>query len=245
MDTGRPTVPPFVRFLDGMLRQVKARAGIPHMPGEDPGVSVTFSLEIQIFGKDSVGQKRKLEVTFDVVKIGWYEMYQDTEIERLYHEFVEKIGPELAHNSEEWACLQCGLPATDIAWISLYTSKIHKRCTILISAGCKTCAIKMQRWTPNIVEVYNRRAGRADDDQSGINTILRPSALSGGFSGACLTCDKDPATAGMSRCGRCKLARSVRIHYDFQSLTIATFADIAGTVNPLARNSHAVQLIHG
>ncbi|KAJ6506604.1 hypothetical protein C8R45DRAFT_1175662 [Mycena sanguinolenta] len=170
---------------------------------------VTFSMEIQIVGKDSLGLTRKLDIIFDVVKIGWYEVYQETEIETLYREFVEKVGPEVAHSSDEWACLECGLPATDIAWMSLYTvlEDLFKRCIILISAGCKKCARKMQRATPKLAEIYNQSC--ADDDQSSsaaVNTMARPNALSGGLSSACLACHNEPALSGMLRCGKCKLA---------------------------------------
>ncbi|KAF7344911.1 MYND-type domain-containing protein [Mycena venus] len=217
METGRPTVPPLLRMFDTMLRDVKARAGIPNQPGEDPGVSVTFTLEIQIVGKDSLGQKRKVEITFDVVTIGWYDIYEDTEIESLYREFVEKIGPELTHNSDKWACLECGLPATDIAWVSVYTvvEYFYKRCTILIRTGCETCAAKMQRATPKILvtEIHNRRQGAGDSKSpTAIGTIPRPDALGGGLSGGCLTCCKElqstaASASSMSRCGKCKLVR--------------------------------------
>ncbi|KAJ6506599.1 hypothetical protein C8R45DRAFT_922781 [Mycena sanguinolenta] len=435
MDTRTLAVGPFIQFLDGIVRSAQARAGIPNMPGEDPG-------------------KETLEITFDIVKIGWYDIYHDTEIETRYREFVEAIGPELTHTVSfrptvhgvspvtskfgsgpnrigigstpnsgntihtyktiEFYCLlslsigsepnsgkvqhyvvhvlqgnfsfvvlsfsmgtENIFDNSDVAMVSLKLEKmvadyflipqelefdllpspclsiakmlefpiplqssvitgcqsaqffskelpdltdsdlqirlprlpipdaktIHRlladdegpvdaappalgrgqrkklaarrylgpfgkstnraspshspkvfssraavtrhvfpRQTLLgchsipqkftnaapfwlvlvldsspylnnlgklqkISAGCKTCAVKMRLWTPKIVETYNRRAGRADDEQSGINTIQSPSALSGGFSSACLTCGKDPATAGMSRCGKCKLAR--------------------------------------
>jgi hypothetical protein len=49
-----------------------------------------------------------VEIEFEVVKIGWYEIYENTEIETLYREFIERIGPELRHNSEGWGCYQCG-----------------------------------------------------------------------------------------------------------------------------------------
>ncbi|KAJ6506621.1 hypothetical protein C8R45DRAFT_1208676 [Mycena sanguinolenta] len=203
MDTGRPTVPPILRMFDGVLRHIQAEAGIPSQPGENPGVSVTFSLEVHIIGLDSSGQKRTLEITFDVVKIGWYEMYQQTEIETLYCEFVEKIGPELTHNSNEWVCRECGLPANDIAWMSMYTTQLHRRCTVLISPGCRKCARRMERGALRVSEgIQNRRSA---DDDTAINIITRPSALSGGFSSTCLTCRK-PAT-GMLRCGNCKLVR--------------------------------------
>jgi hypothetical protein len=96
-----------------------------------------------------------VNISFEVVKIGWFEMYQEEEIETLYRNLIETIGPELMHNSEEWACFQCGVyqirlfpggtvihaiidsdPATDISWISIYTQgeKVYKRCKIIVSS---------------------------------------------------------------------------------------------------------------
>ncbi|KAJ6506605.1 hypothetical protein C8R45DRAFT_970095 [Mycena sanguinolenta] len=236
MDPGRPTVPPILRLLDGLFRHVKASARIPNMPGEDPGGSVTFTLEIQIIGLNSLGQKRQLQITFDVVKMGWYDIYDDTEIETRYRDFVETVGPELAHNSDEWACLECGLPAVDIAWMSVYSKQSHERCTILISAGCKGCAVEMQNSVPKIVsEIHNQRRGRGADDDNDINTIPRPSALSGRLSTACLTCRKDPATSGMSRCGKCKLARYCSA--DCQTQDWTRHKTVCGKIRAVSRTS--------
>jgi hypothetical protein len=61
-----------------------------------------------------------VDITFEVVKIGWYEIYYDEEIDVLYREFIASIGPELAHNSEAWACLGCGgerLVSSEERWI--------------------------------------------------------------------------------------------------------------------------------
>lgn len=49
-----------------------------------------------------------MDINFEIVKIGWYEIYVDKEIETLYRDFIERIGPELTRNSEEWACTLCG-----------------------------------------------------------------------------------------------------------------------------------------
>lgn len=93
-----------------------------------------------------------MDITFEVVKIGWYEIYCDEEIDALYREFIASIGPELAHNCEAWACLGCGgerlrfrlkndgylvnlnsgRPAPQTGWVSLYTEKIKKRCSIIV-----------------------------------------------------------------------------------------------------------------
>ncbi|KAJ7224932.1 hypothetical protein B0H12DRAFT_1328794 [Mycena haematopus] len=210
-----------VGALDTMLRTGKAKAGIPNMPGENPGESVTFTLEIKIVGcphshiKDSLGQKRNVEITFDVVKVGWYDIFTDTEIETSYREFIERIGPELMHNSEKWACLQCDLPATDIDWTSMYTASEHlyQRCTIIITAACDTCAAKMQRAAPKMVEMYNRRRGTGySKSPITFGTIPRPNALGSGLSSGCLICRKElqstvTSRSGMSRCGKCKLVR--------------------------------------
>lgn len=97
-----------------------------------------------------------MDIIFEVVKIGWFEMYQEEEIETLYRNLIETIGPELMHNSEEWACFQCGMyqmrffcrrivihgiidsdrPAADISWISIYTQgeNVYKRCKIIVSS---------------------------------------------------------------------------------------------------------------
>ena len=90
-------------------------------------------------------------MTFEVVKIGWYEAYTEEEIETLYGEFIESIVPELKHNSDTWKCVECGpclylllksrslmdsdLPATDIGWMSIYSQdeEIFNRCTIVVS----------------------------------------------------------------------------------------------------------------
>jgi hypothetical protein len=50
MDTGRPKVQPFMRLFDGLTRRIQVEAGIPFEPEEDPGVSITFMLEVQIIG---------------------------------------------------------------------------------------------------------------------------------------------------------------------------------------------------
>jgi hypothetical protein len=50
MDTGRPTVLPLMRILDAIVRKVRAEAGVPYQPEEAPGVSVTFTLNVQIVG---------------------------------------------------------------------------------------------------------------------------------------------------------------------------------------------------
>jgi hypothetical protein len=50
MDTGRPTVPPLFRLMDGFMQSIQEQAGIPYAPHEDPGVSITFTPEVQIIG---------------------------------------------------------------------------------------------------------------------------------------------------------------------------------------------------
>ncbi|KAJ7123375.1 hypothetical protein C8R44DRAFT_875581 [Mycena epipterygia] len=180
-------------------------AGIPTQPGEDPGVSITFSMDVQIFGKN-----QSVEILFDVVAIGWYEIYENTEIETLCRELIKRIGPELTHNSETWACLECGGVATDIEWLSTYThaEMIYKRCKILISAACKKCARKMQRASLKFTAEHN--AKNTGKYSTVFGTIPRPDGLSGGLSGACLTCRKEQTAAPeftMSRCAKCKLVR--------------------------------------
>ncbi|KAJ7473685.1 hypothetical protein B0H11DRAFT_2036878 [Mycena galericulata] len=146
-------------------------------------------------------------MTFEVVKIGWYEMYTEEEIETLYHEFIASIVPELKHNSETWKCFECDLPATDIDWMSIYSQgeEIFNRCKIIISPGCKKCVRKMQKWSPKIAEEHNQNSS-----SSVANTFPRPDGMSGGLSGTCLTCrNEDTAVPEfhMSRCGKCKLVR--------------------------------------
>jgi hypothetical protein len=53
-------------------------------------------------------KNQRMDINFEIVKIGWYEIYVDKEIETLYRDFIERIGPELTRNSEEWACTLCG-----------------------------------------------------------------------------------------------------------------------------------------
>ncbi|KAJ7624066.1 hypothetical protein DFH06DRAFT_1142621 [Mycena polygramma] len=203
----RPTVPPLMRLLSRTLSSVTERAGIPARPGEVPGYSATFSLEVQILGKHD----RQVVISFDVVTVGWYDIYQDSEIEEHYRDLLERIGPELSHNSETWACLECDLPATDIGWFSMYhtTQQPYKRCTIMISPGCKKCARRMRKWTPKIIQKAN--ADRPGPSSILWDTIPRPNGMSEGLSGACLTCRKAETAASefpMSRCAKCKLVRA-------------------------------------
>ncbi|KAF7373933.1 hypothetical protein MSAN_00605700 [Mycena sanguinolenta] len=171
MDTRRH----IIRMFDEML---KATAGIPSMSHQDSEVSVTLTLNVQIIGRDSLGQPRKLEITFNVVNIGRHEIY-DPRMEPLYRAFVEEIGPELTHTSDEWACLECALPATDTVWFLMYTPQIPNPGSILIGAGCKTCALKMRRATPKAVQIANRLCGVNDDQLPpyASNILLPPSAL--------------------------------------------------------------------
>lgn len=50
MDTGRPKVPPPMHMFDYLLRHIQSEGGLPNLPGQDPGVSVTFSMDVQIIG---------------------------------------------------------------------------------------------------------------------------------------------------------------------------------------------------
>ncbi|KAJ7314246.1 hypothetical protein DFH08DRAFT_972988 [Mycena albidolilacea] len=144
-------------------------------------------------------------ITFEVVKIGWYEIYCDEEIDALYREFIASIGPELAHNSEAWACLGCGgRPAPQTGWVSLYTEKINKRCSIIIRPQCEECMPKLQDTTRRSLEVLEAKEGLT------WNTIPMPDSMSNGLSGACLTCRKEHTAApdfAMLRCAKCKLVR--------------------------------------
>ncbi|KAJ7770042.1 hypothetical protein B0H16DRAFT_1452406 [Mycena metata] len=148
----------------------------PEWPGEVKGVSVTFSLENQT-----------VDISFDVETVGWYEIFEQAEIERLYRELVERIGPELTHNSEEWKCEHCGRAANEFQWLSVYTEleKMCRRGTII-------------------------RGQKALGESTVVNTIPRPDGL-GPPSGACITCHKDPEAETelfiMSRCAKCKLVR--------------------------------------
>ncbi|KAJ7624058.1 hypothetical protein DFH06DRAFT_1340092 [Mycena polygramma] len=108
--TGRPTVSPMWQMLDGFVQGIMAENGIQPQEGEVPGVRATFTLEVNIHGKT-----KRVDILFDVVTVGWYDMYQDTEIEALYRDLIERIGPEISQNSEAWTCLNCDLPPTDIA----------------------------------------------------------------------------------------------------------------------------------
>ncbi|KAJ6596240.1 hypothetical protein DFH09DRAFT_1272764 [Mycena vulgaris] len=206
MDTGRRTVPPLMRLLDGFMRGIEEKAGIPYQPEEVPGVSITFTLEVKI-----IGRNQRVDLSFEIVKIGWYEIYEDKEIETLYREFIERIGPELTHNSEEWACWECCRPATDISWLSLYRSgeKIYNRCTIIIGPACETCAPKLQKSTLKFVQDENNR--NTDDSSTILGTILKPNGISK-LSGSCLGCrEEQPAdpeyTKPLARCSKCKLVR--------------------------------------
>ncbi|KAJ7465605.1 hypothetical protein FB451DRAFT_1179087 [Mycena latifolia] len=117
---------------------------LPHMPdrpGEVKGVSATFSLDVRI-----AGRKQRLNISFDVVTVGWYDIFMEEDIETLYREFVPRIGPELTYNPEAWACIECGGPATDSAWMSLYNPKLHNRGTLLVYKACEKCAPKIQRY---------------------------------------------------------------------------------------------------
>ncbi|KAJ7455057.1 hypothetical protein FB451DRAFT_1184389 [Mycena latifolia] len=193
MDTGRPKVHPLMRLLDGFLRQTQTDAGIPFEPEEDPGVSITFMLEVQI-----VSKKQRVDITFEVVKIGWHEMYQEEEVEQIYRDLIATIGPELMHNSESWGCFGCGRE-------SLQALQNHR---------CKKCAPKMERGTLKFVQKENQRRSEGDSKSSTVmGTIQRPEGMSGGLSGACLTCRKEATEApefNMSRCAKCKLVRMRR-----------------------------------
>ncbi|KAJ7908181.1 hypothetical protein B0H13DRAFT_1878837 [Mycena leptocephala] len=126
-----------------------------------------------------VGKIQRVEIEFEIVKIGWYEIYENTEIETLYREFIERIGPELRRNSEGWGCYQC---------------------------GCDECAPKMQQAAPLLVKQCPAESD--SKSQTIIGTILMPDGMGGGLSGACLTCGKEQTTEfTMSRCAKCKLVR--------------------------------------
>ncbi|KAJ7159513.1 hypothetical protein C8R46DRAFT_1108454 [Mycena filopes] len=199
MDTGRPTVPPLMRMLNTfMLSQFPE----PDWPGEDKGVSITFSLDVEITGRN-----QRIAFSVDLVTIGWFEIYDEEELEGLYRELTERINPELAHNSEAWECRGCGRPAVEFGWFSIYTAleKKYNRCSLTIAACCANCAPKMRKGT---LELARKHTESGENKSIRLDTIPRPDAL-GAPSAACLVCRKEPEgeAVTMARCGRCKLVR--------------------------------------
>ncbi|KAJ7159509.1 hypothetical protein C8R46DRAFT_1038815 [Mycena filopes] len=178
----------------------------PEWPGEDKGVSITFSLDVEI-----TGHNQRITFSVDVVTIGWFEIYNEEELEEvLYRELTERISPELAHNYDAWQCCGCARrAAVEFAWFSIYTEleKKYNRCSLKIAACCAKCAPKIRKGSLEVMKEHT---------QSGVNTsvrldnIPRPAAL-GAPSGACLVCHKEAEAeteaVTMARCGKCKLVR--------------------------------------
>ncbi|KAJ7769974.1 hypothetical protein B0H16DRAFT_1452346 [Mycena metata] len=207
MDTGRPTVSPLWRLISSTLDSV---VNEPEWPGEVKGVSNTFSLEVRILGKNQT-----VDISFDVETVGWYEIFEQAEIERLYRELVERIGPELTHNSEEWKCEHCGRAAIEFQWLSVYTEleKMCRRGTIITNAWDAemfACCIECASKSHAALLLMGQRGQKALGESTVVNTIPRPDGL-GPPSGACITCHKDPEAETelfiMSRCAKCKLVR--------------------------------------
>ncbi|KAJ7440857.1 hypothetical protein FB451DRAFT_1191316 [Mycena latifolia] len=191
-------------FFLGFRRLLNAVI-LPHMPdrpGEVKGVSATFSLDVRI-----AGRKQRLNISFDVVTVGWYDIYMKEDIETLYREFVARIGPELTYNSEAWACIECGGPATDSAWMSLYNPKLHNRGTLLVYKVCEKCAPKIQRYLLKL-GIQNTEPGGTS--KTVYDSIPKPDGMRGVLSGACLTSRTAVNAApgfSMSRCSKCRLVR--------------------------------------
>jgi hypothetical protein len=53
-----------------------------------------------------------VDIIFEVLKIGGYEMYQEEEVKQRYRDLSATIGPDLMHNSEGWTCFICGMYAS-------------------------------------------------------------------------------------------------------------------------------------
>ncbi|KAJ7919856.1 hypothetical protein B0H13DRAFT_1868078 [Mycena leptocephala] len=74
----------------------------------------------------------------------------------------------------------------------------------------------MEKGTLQLAEKENQRRADGDSKFSTVfGTIPRPEGMSGGLSGACLTCRKETTAApefNMSRCAKCKLVRYCRVH---------------------------------
>ncbi|KAJ6577913.1 hypothetical protein B0H19DRAFT_1121774 [Mycena capillaripes] len=180
---------------------------MPAEPGVVPGVGATFTLEVEIKGKNQA-----TVITFEVAQVGYYDIYQDEDIEAQYREFIACIGPELVHNSQTWMCHTCGRPATDSGWMSLYTPTMYKRCMVIISAACEICAPKMHKALPVIEAYHNKRHGAASDKVSSLvaGKFSRPEGMSGALLGSCLNCRKEETAAPefeISRCSKCQLVR--------------------------------------
>ncbi|KAJ7863961.1 hypothetical protein B0H14DRAFT_2574614 [Mycena olivaceomarginata] len=138
---------------------------------------------------------------------------------RAHREFVASIDPELALNSETWACLACGgRPAPQTCWVSLFKEKVDERFTIMMSPQCEECMPKSQDTTRKSIEGLETKEGLKR------NTIPMPESMNNGLlSGACPTCRQEHTAAlefSMLRCAKCKLVR---------------FADIAGKLHDLRR----------
>ncbi|KAJ7159498.1 hypothetical protein C8R46DRAFT_1286696 [Mycena filopes] len=172
----------------------------PARPGEDKGVSITFSLDVEMTGRN-----QRITFSVDVVTIGWFEIYDEEEIKVLYRELTERISPELAHNSDAWLCLECGGAAVEFGWLSIYTEmqKKYNRCTLVLAACCATCAPKMRKGT---LELMEERTDLGIHKVIRMDTIPPPNGL-GAPSGACLVCHKEPEAeteaVTMARCGKC------------------------------------------
>ncbi|KAJ7096797.1 hypothetical protein C8R44DRAFT_889401 [Mycena epipterygia] len=170
------------------------------------GAGATFTLEVQIVGKN-----QRLEICFELTRITYYDIYEDKEIETLYREFIARIGPELTHNSEAWACSMCGLPATDTSWFCVYTPSLYRRCTVLIHKACEKCMPKMHEILRNIT------AGPGSENPSVIGGMFsKPDGMREVRAAACLSCQQEETAAPefpMSRCAKCQLVSSVIIRF--------------------------------
>ncbi|KAJ7854658.1 hypothetical protein B0H13DRAFT_1903556 [Mycena leptocephala] len=191
---GRPKVH-VIQVFDGLPPQTQTNAGIPFHPTE--------TLEVQIIGK-----RHRVDIIFEVLKIGRYEMYQEEEVKQRYRDLSATIGPDLMHNSEGWTCFICGRPATDIDWMAVWTpgEKVYKRCVVTIRAGCEGCTPKMEKDTLMFSERANRhRVGGGYV----FGAIPKPEGMSGP-SGACLTCRKETsATQELNMSRYCRIRRFI------------------------------------
>ncbi|KAF8206801.1 hypothetical protein K438DRAFT_1756148 [Mycena galopus ATCC 62051] len=114
-----------------------------------------------------LSRNQNVDITFEVAKIGWYDIYFEKEIERSYRDFIVSISPELIHCSDAWACVDCGtqfafltsgviqfndelgFPATDF--------RIDRKIGHLqITAACEKCARIKDNATPSWAEDLNK-----------------------------------------------------------------------------------------
>lgn len=58
-----------------------------------------------------------MDIIFEVLKIGWYEMYQEEEVKQRHRDLCAAISPDLMHNSEGWTCFICGVYVSLYRWL--------------------------------------------------------------------------------------------------------------------------------